>query len=175
MEPSDLSILDQSPSSELEALDLTPLQLQYAYWRGLGLTPRAAAKRAGYSEAAALTGGSVVKNIERSTKVRKAISLLQEQTRLKYNIDRDAVVSGLMEAINVAREQSDAAAMVKGWSEMIKLTGVAEPKRTEIEVRSSPTENLLAASNKDLLKLLGKQRVLGSVIDAEFVEMDTSQ
>jgi len=82
----------------------------------------------------------------------------------------------LMEAINVAREQSDSTAMINGWKELAKVTGVGAPERKEIVLsQNNPsTEALRQAPDDELLKLVEKKRSLqltGPIEDAEYVEV----
>ena len=163
---------DQALSPQLDDLGLTELQLQYVHWRGLGLNPKAAARRAGYNTSGGTVAGTVVARLESSKKIRLGIERMQDAARLRYKVDQDMVVAGIFEGINTAREQADAKAMIDGWAKIAQITGVQAPKRQEIEVKQVTADTLAHIPDHELLKHMGKDRVLSSVIDAEFVELD---
>lgn len=144
-------------------------QRKYIYWRALGLTTIQASRRAGYADR---NHGRKMETT--NPKVREAIENLGKAAQIRFEIDRDKVVEGLMEAINVAREQSDARVMVQGWSEMARITGVEAPKKTEVTMTGEITHNtaLNTVSDRELLKLVDKKREIGEFIDAEFTQVD---
>ncbi len=168
------------PPSSFEECKFNDEERAYIYWRGVGLTPSQALRRSGYPVLSTrFEKVTKVNELEANPKIRAAIQHLFEENRVRYNLDRDRVVEGLLEAINVAREQSDSTAMINGWKELAKVTGVGAPERKEIVLtQNNPsTEALRQAPDDELLKLLGKQRTLGfieppvTIEDAEYEEI----
>lgn len=146
---------------------LTQMQAGYAYWRGMGLTPAQSMRRAGYSD-------TKWRENETHKVIRRVIDELVEMARTKYDIDRDAVVAGIMEGINVARDQSDPSQMIKGWTELARITGVEAPERKTLEVvdKSATAKELQKLGDRALLKALGKRRLLPDLQDIEEAEFE---
>lgn len=158
-------------SDPLQNAPLSDIADKYAYWRALELTPPAAARRAGISGTL-----SFIKKrancLEKNPTVQKAVLHYRNAARVRYNIDRDHVVEGLMEAVEVARAQSDSRNMIAAWSEIAKVTGVGAPERKEVVIEGHVTQEQLAqASDADLLAMLEKRRQLDVIDDAEFREL----
>lgn len=150
---------------------LTDKQAAYAYWRGMGLTPRQSMKRAGYAD-------FKWREVELNKTVRACVEEFARQARLKYDIERDDVVAGIREAINIARDQSDPNSMIKGWTEIARITGVEAPERKQVDVNVSGKvehHQLSQASDKQLLELLGKNRAMPELIEGEFEEVDVHE
>lgn len=177
MPPKDLSIFALAPPTNLEESALRSETRAYAYWRGCGLTPVQALRRSGYvATKNHFNTTAQINKLESDPKVRNLISKIFEENQVRYQIDRDKVVEGLLEAINVAREQSDATAMINGWKELSKVTGVGAPERKEIVLsQSNPSsEALKQAPDEELLALVGKARSLqlaAPIEDAEYREV----
>ena len=173
----DLSALTVVPPTSFEDSKLNAEKRAYAYWRGVGLTPVQALKRAGmFYTGNAFSNSRRAVELEADPQIRQVIDRIYEENRYRYEIDRDRVVEGLMESINVAREQSDSTAMINGWKELAKVTGVGAPERKEIVLsQTNPsTEALKQAPDDELLKLVGKERSLQlaePIEDAEFEEI----
>ena len=139
--------------------DLTPQQGRFAYWRSFGMTPTQAAKRAGYTRPS-----EALRTLESIPKVRELIKRLANEARVRYDVDRDRVVEGLMEALNVAREQSDARTMIQAWSELARITGVQAPEVKRVELVGEVTQHhLMTVSDKELLAMVGKDRELDAL------------
>jgi len=87
----------------------------------------AAARRAGYSPQSARVNGP---RLLRNAAVRDALARNRQETARKCELDRVRVLAGLIEAIDVARVERNAAAMVRGWSEIARICGFYAPERT---------------------------------------------
>lgn len=136
--------------------ELTGLQNAYLYWRHLGFTPLQSARRAGY----AAPKESAREN-ERNKTLKGLLQEVEEKARVRYDVDRDRVVEGIMEALAVAREQSDPKVMLQTWVELARITGVQAPEVKKIEVQGEVTQHhITGASDKDLLEIIGKRREL---------------
>lgn len=138
------------------AFNLTTAEQNYVYWRALGLSPKTAAKRAGAVEP------KEQRVLLENAYLEQAIEAETARRRRQTEITRDLVLDGLLEAVGVAREQSDPRNMIAGWSEIAKVAGVAAPERTEIVVNpeSLSAEALAQAPTEQLLELLERRRAL---------------
>lgn len=140
---------------------LTPLQNAYIYFRQQGLTSSQAAKRAGYEEP--VKAGRMN---EQNAQIRTLIEQQERECRVDIQIDRGRVVEGMLEALAVAREQSDAKVMLDAWDRIARVTGVGAPetKKIDISVDGQISHNVLTkASDSELLALVGKYRELPKV------------
>lgn len=136
--------------------NLTPRQNAYVYWRQQGLSPYQAAKRAGYHDAR-----SAAHTNDNMPAIRELIGKLDEARRVRFEIDRDRVVEGIMEALSVAREQSDPKSMIQAWTEIARITGVQAPEVRRVEVTGEITQHHIArATDRELLQLVGRTRQL---------------
>jgi hypothetical protein len=79
--------------------------------------------------------------------VQAALEVELQANRERYNIDRDVVVNGLMEAISIARDRADPTAMIMGWKEVAR---VALPDAPPVEkgVNGPETPADLAAATE---------------------------
>jgi hypothetical protein len=96
---------------------------------------------------------------------------MQGDARVRYDLDRDHVVAGLMEALSVAREQSDAKVMIQAWIELARITGVQAPEVKEIRHTGTVDVNHMRRMNdSELLEVVGRKRELTIEADYEVVE-----
>ena len=68
--------------------------------------------------------------------VRASIAALQVVDARRLEIGRQDVIDGLLEAVSLAKEQQDPAAMIRGWSELAKLMGFYAPQRHQVAVET---------------------------------------
>lgn len=156
LDPTDMVMVDE----------LTPMQNMYQYWRGYGFTPRQSAKKSGYKDLK-----QAIRVNEANPIIRKSIEEMASRVKVRHKVDRDAVVDGLMEALSVARERSDAKQMISGWVEIARITGVQAPEVKVMKVEGEITQTHISqAPDAELLKILGKERTL-PIIDAEFEDI----
>lgn len=155
---------------------LSALQNAYVHWRRQGFTPLQSAKRAGYHNAR-----DGWRDNERNPLVKKLVQEGEAELRVRHKIDRDRVVEGIMEALSVAREQSDPKIMLQAWTEVARITGVQAPEVKRVEMEASGTiehHHISTASNRELLELVGKARELESsqsVIQGEFTRLENNE
>lgn len=145
---------------------LTDKQNAYVYWRELGFTPRQAAKRAGYG--CVKTGA---RDNENNPQIRELLDKYVKDNRPRLDVDRNQVVEGIMEALAVAREQSDPKVMIQAWTEIARITGVQAPVVTKVEHEHGGTisvNHMKEVSDQRLLQMLGKKRELDYIEDAEY-------
>jgi len=149
---------------------LTPLQNAYVYWRQLGFSPMQSAKKASYADPK-----DAARTNEANTIVRDMVTKGQEKLRVKHNIDRHHVIEGMLEALAVAREQSDPKVMLNAWSEIARVTGTAAPEVKEVNVKGDITHHQIhEASDRDLMKLLGKTRVI-DVLEGDYERVEDDE
>ena len=123
-----------------------------------------AAREAGYaasSGADAVTGHRLLRN----AKARRAIEALQRAKAMEMEIDRNAIIQAILEAIQTAQEQGAPATMIRGWVEIAKITGLDKPETAEAR-RNVPLSagaervkaRFEAMSTEELLEILaGKE------------------
>ena len=66
--------------------------------------------------------------------VRGQSELEQQETAGKLEVDRETVLAGLMEAVDVARAQGDPGAMNRAWAEIGKLLGYYKMDRVKVDL-----------------------------------------
>lgn len=113
-----------------------------------------AAIRAGYGAAGArVAAHRLLTNV--------AISSLIEARRradaTRLSVGRDRVLTGLLEAVEMAREQLNPAGMVAGLREISKLMGFHAPRPVRLEMGEAPAmQRLETMSDEDLAALIGQ-------------------
>jgi phage terminase small subunit len=95
----------------------------------------AAAIRAGYAPGSAKVAAS--RMMSKDNPVRRAIHARQDADSERLGVFRDRVVNGLMEAINLAREQHNPMAMIRGWAEIGKMMGFYAPETKRVELSAA--------------------------------------
>lgn len=86
----------------------------------ISLSAADAARKAGYSEK---TARSIGHELLTKPDILEAIQALQQATALELGVTRQQVISGLLEAIQTAREQGQPMAMIAGAREVGKMLG----------------------------------------------------
>ena len=112
--------------------------------------------------------------MEEDPEFRKAIQRHHNQVLRATNMSRKQVMKGMLEAIDVAKDQRHANAMISGWKEIGRMCGFYEPERREIHVSMDNKEmmkEIKAMSREELMRLAHEQ----DAIDAEFTEIDSTQ
>lgn len=69
--------------------------------------------------------------------VRAEIEARQGVDARRLQIERQDVIKGLLEAVQVAKERQESAAMVSAWRELGRLMGYYAPERRQIEVSTT--------------------------------------
>ena len=127
-----------------------------------------AAREAGYaasSGADAVTGHRLLRN----AKARRAIEALQRAKAVELELDRNAIIQAILEAIQTAQEQGAPATMIRGWVEIAKITGLDKPETAEarrnvpLSAGAEHVKNRFEAmSTNELLEILaGKEAAAG--------------
>ena len=92
-----------------------------------------AAVRAGYGVAGArIAGYRALRNVA----ISRAIAGRQRADATRLSITRERALAGLLEAVAVAREKREPAAMIAGWKAIASMLGLMAPARVEVEARA---------------------------------------
>lgn len=90
--------------------------------------------------------------------VKAAVRRRQDETALRLQITRDDLLRGLLGAIEMAREQGDAAAMIRGAAEINKMLGFYRPRTGDRvsgdEVDGDMLVRIEAMTDEELLNLI---------------------
>lgn len=121
------------------ASSLTQRQARFVEEFLLDANGTQAAIRAGYGVASArVTAHRLLTNAA----VFEAIGTRQHADRQRLGMAREDVLKGLLEAIDLAREQMNPAGMVAGLREIGKLMGFYAPQHVNVSVRAAPSDEL---------------------------------
>lgn len=136
-------------------LSLTTKQLRWVDELLVDGNATAAAVRAGYSERSA-------RSIAHENMTKPALQAVLAERRgdvaNRLQVTREGVIQGLLDAVHLAREQSNPAGMVAGLREIGKMLGyyAHEVKRVEVLPGSIDTEQQFQSmSDQELLGLMG--------------------
>ena len=157
--------------------ELNEQQRRYVYWRIVGTNPTIAFRNAGYS-------GSSWKTVESRPKVREAVAKMIEVIEPEIRVTQKTILNITMDAINIAREKSQAIAMVTGAKLLAEVTGnlaaqkIDMRQQSQIDVNhthslSNETKMLQQLPRGQLERLLELDRVLPhtNVLEGEFDEV----
>jgi phage terminase small subunit len=146
---------------------LSPRQNRFVQAYCGHLNASRAAREAGYaatSGADAVTGHRLLRN----AKARRAIEALQQAKAVELELDRNAIIQAILQAIQTAQEQSAPATMIRGWVEIAKITGLDKPETPEQRrnVPLSPGAERIKArfeamSTEELLEILAGKEAAG--------------
>ena len=135
----------------------------------------AAARAAGYKG----NVGAAALQLMKVPAVQKAIELAQEEYRMASQMTRKKVIDGFLEAIDMARLQSEPSSMIAGWREIGRVCGLYEPTKTRMEVSvngSVTLQRLETMSDAELLQLMHEQpEALPSALEGEFRESEPDE
>jgi phage terminase small subunit len=118
----------------MERAPLTARQARFVEEYLIDGNGTAAAIRAGYAAAGAHVTAS---RTLRDPKVAERIRVAQAETRAALKIDQKTVIKNLQAAFELARAQSDPAAMVAAAREIGRLLGLYEPVQHAVAVQPS--------------------------------------
>ena len=89
------------------------------------------------------------------------IQARQAVDRERLELDRAAVIAGILQAIELAKELQEPAAMIRGWAELAKLMGYYPAARSHVEVSAvAPAADMgrfEAMSDAELLAVVAGQ------------------
>ena len=154
--------LDRIRNKSVVALD--PMTRKFCMKVAEGMTPSDAAVFCGFEDP-----GKAAQNLMRRPTVKKALNDMIERTMKQSEITREEVLEGFRDAINIARQQSEAMGMIAGWREIGKMLGMYETKvKVEITGGAKQIEQQLSGmSDADLLRLVHERSSLLNQINEE--------
>lgn len=119
----------------MKSTRLPPRQALFVAAYLTGVCGAEAAVRAGYARSGAkVQAVRLLKNPQVAAAVRTG----QSEAAEKHEVDRDRVLSGLLEAVDLARAQGDPGAMIRAWTEIGRLCGLyAAEKTAKVDVSVS--------------------------------------
>ena len=136
---------------------LTPKQLRWIDEYLIDFNGAAAAVRAGYSPKSAR---SIAHENQTKPDIQSVLQARQADMAKELQITRQGVIRGLLDAVELGREQQNPSAMVGALREVAKMLGFYEPEVKKIEVlttdQSSRQANFAAMNDAQLLALIGQ-------------------
>jgi len=110
----------------MQGAQLSPRQQRFVDHVVLGSSAAEAARQAGYSAASARVNGP---RLLTNAAVRGAIEARRRDLGKRLEVDRQRVLEGLLDAVEMARIQQDPGAMIRAWSEIGRMCGFYVPER----------------------------------------------
>lgn len=142
-----------------ENTPLTTQQKEFVrQWAG-GENITTAALRAGYEPSA--NYGS---KLAAMPHIRKAYSILVAEFQKDAQLNREDVIKGLKDSIEMAKLMSEPATMIAGWREIGKLCGFYEPRKIDVNVNVNGSvilENMNKMTDAELLKIINEASATG--------------
>jgi hypothetical protein len=132
---------------------MSPRQARFIAEYAVDGNAAAAARRAGYSPRSSRVNGP---RLLSNAAVREALHVSQQAEAERLQLDRQQVLNGLMEAVEIARAKADAHALIRAWSEIGKMCGFYAPERKTVEVSVASRrviDKLESMSDEELLVL----------------------
>ena len=110
---------------------MTPKQLLFAEHYALDHNGAAAAVRAGYARRSAR---QIASELLAKPDVEREVAKFEEEASRPLQITKELVIVEPQEAIELARQQDDPGAMIRGWAQIARLIGAYAPERKKIEI-----------------------------------------
>lgn len=145
--------------------ELTPKQENFIDGVEMGLLPSQAAKRAGYSQPS-----QAAQQLMKKPAVAARLRAIEESRRQSMKMTREKAEAGIMEAIEMAKTNSDPQSMIRGWAEINRMCGFYAPEQKELKISGNAKrirKEIESLDDSKLLELAG-----GGVIDGEFEEVE---
>ncbi len=142
-------------NQELYEMDLNTNQLAFIDEYLVDRNGAQAAIRAGYSASCAR---QTAHRLLTHDDIRVVIDRRLEDLAERHRIDRETVLEGLLRAIQIADEDRNPSAIVRGWSEVNKILGFHEPVRTEVNLsigQERYQKHIESLSTEELLEMAG--------------------
>lgn len=131
---------------------LTPKQARFAEEYVLDHNGAAAAVRAGYS---ARSAKQIANELLTKPDLQSAVQAQEALAAAEMSVTRQRVMRELLEAVALAREQSNPAGMIAGWREIARICGLYAPERVTVGVEAvGPENNFARMSDAELLAMV---------------------
>lgn len=138
---------------------LTPRQQRFVDEYVLCGNASEAARRAGYSEKTA--GAIATENLQKPV-ILEAIQAARARLAADYEVTRQGVIGGILEAIEMARQMADPSAMLTGYRDLARMCGFNEPEVTRVAVVDTASAAFVAKfaamTDAELAALAGGHR-----------------
>ena len=134
--------------------NLTPRQAAFVPEFLASGNATASAIKAGFSVKGASVAGT---RMLRNASIQKALQERQAADAARLSIERENVLNGLLEAVDMARDQRNPMGMIRGYAELGKMLGfyAVETKRLEVNVEGQANLNHLERlSDAELLAIM---------------------
>jgi len=115
-----------------------------------------AARRAGYCEKSAKVRAC---RLTKDNRIASAIAAKQAENAAKLELTREDVLSGLLEAVKLAKAQANPTALVSAWREIGRVIGCYQPetKRIELSAEGKALQYRYAGmSDEELLEIISR-------------------
>ena len=89
--------------------------------------------------------------------IQAALAARQGLDAQRLDLSRQDAIKGILEAVDLAREQRNPAAMIAGWKALAVMMGFMAPQRHQVEMAAAPDAELgrlELLSDAELLKLI---------------------
>jgi len=110
---------------------MTPKQARFIAEYAVDGNGAGAAVRAGYAPGSAKVTAC---RLLTQANVREALQASQQATARRLELDRQRVLDGILEAIELARVRADCHAQIRGWAEIAKLMGYYAPETRRVDL-----------------------------------------
>lgn len=135
---------------------LTARQEKFVEHCALSGNATEAARLAGYAEKSAKV---MACRLTKDNRIAARIALRRAENAAKFEITKEEVIAGILNAIEMAREQQNPAAMISGLVQVAKLCGFYEPEVRRIDLSDSAVclqAKFAAMSDDKLLELAAR-------------------
>ena len=112
-------------------MSLNDRQARFVHAYALSGNGSKAAREAGYSPR---TAGQMGFELLKKPDVVEALSAYRKGIEAEFNVSKQRVLEELQSAIELAKIQGDAGAMIAGWREVAKICGYYSPERVKVDV-----------------------------------------
>ncbi len=136
------------------ASNLTPRQTRFVEEFVLNGSGAEAARRAGYSER---TARAIACELLTKPDAQEAVRSAQARTAAAFDVTRQGVIAGILEAIEMARMMADPAAMLAGYRDLARMCGFNGPEVHRVVVNpgaSAVLARLAAMPDEELAALV---------------------
>ena len=112
--------------------------------------------------------------LDEDDEFKRAMTIHYNQMLRATRMSRKQVMKGILEAVDLARDQRQANTMITGWKEIGRMCGFYEPERREITLSvngKQMIEDMKTMTREKLLELASEQ----DTIEAEFIRIDEDE
>ena len=131
-----------------------------------GMTASAAAKLAGLE---AKQGQTLLRREDIRTQIQAAF----DENAKRLDVGRDDVLRGMKEAIDMAKIIGDPTAMIRGWSEVGKITGLYNhtQKISVVDDTVTGKTDMKKLSTEDLIAIIAGKKPFGDILEGECIDV----